>query len=90
MQCNSVTLAIDNNGTKSEWTDGMFRLDNFAAVRCDRRNGIIQSAVGVQVDHRALSDGFSSSLVNKHAPTSPSLCGRRPIVMPEKSCFFTA
>jgi len=40
--------------TKSEWTDGMFRLDNFAAVRCHRRNGIIQSAVGVQVDHRAL------------------------------------
>jgi hypothetical protein len=54
MQCNSVALAIDNNRTKSEWTDGMFRLDNFAAVRRYRRNGIIQSAVGIQVNHRAL------------------------------------
>src|SRR3989304_307520 len=37
-----------------------------------------------------LSVGFSCSLAKRQPPTSPSLCGKMPTIVPGNSCFFTS
>ena len=54
MQREAVPLAVENNGSRTIGPAGVLGHKQFAAVRNDGRDGIIQPAIGVKIDHRSL------------------------------------
>jgi len=58
MQRNSVAFAVDDDRAKTKWPDRMFGLNDLATVRRDCRDGFIEPAIRVEVNHDALLAGL--------------------------------
>lgn len=53
MKSNSVSFAVQDDGTKTEWRDRMDFRKDLSAVLFDSHEGFIKTAVGIKVEQRS-------------------------------------